>query len=360
MTSTSTSRQALPFPPTNIYELSIAHWHTKLMISAANAGIFASLGSDGNATVEELSERLGLHRPTLHDVLDSLVALGLLERTGNRYRNSPETDFYLVPGSRYFMGGYLGYVDKFIMPAWDTLTDLLRNGPTPPAAPAATPEPEPGQPQAKGKSFYQEGYRDNNTIRLVLSVAESLAAELAWILAKEVDWSNWNSLVDLGGGRGNVASIVLEANPHLHATVFDLPPLLPFFDEFVTELGLENRMRFEPGDWFADALPEGDVMLCGHALHNWEPDRQQLVIEKAYRALRPGGALLVYDLMIDEERRRPNPLMLSLLMRLRRMGGSGYTAAQCEGLMKAAGFAEVEHRLLADHDGHTLVIAHKR
>jgi ubiquinone/menaquinone biosynthesis C-methylase UbiE len=356
---TSISRQAPPFPPTNIYELSIAQWHTKLLISAAKVGIFDALGQDGQATADELSDRLGLYLPALRDTLDCLVALGLLERTADRYRNSPETGYYLVPGSPNFMGGYLGYVEKFIMPAWDTLPDLLQNGPAP-AEPAAAPKPEPGEPQAKGKNFYQEGYRDNNTIRLVLSVAESLTVELAWILAKEVDWSNRSRLVDLGGGRGKVASVVLEANPQLHATVFDLPPLLPFFEEFVKELGLADRMRFEPGDWFSDALPEGDVMLCGHALHNWETDRKRLVLDKAYRALRPGGMLLVYDLMIDEERRRPNPLMLSLLMRLRRMGGAGYSAAECADIMKSVGFAEVEHRILADHDGHTLLIAHKR
>ncbi|WP_160822500.1 methyltransferase dimerization domain-containing protein [Actinomadura sp. J1-007] len=100
--------------------------------------MFARL-ADGPATRAELGEGLGLKPPALHDFLDALVALGLLERRdGGRYANTAESDFYLVPGKRYYMGHYLTFVDNFMRPTWDGLAEMLRTG-KPPAPQARRP-----------------------------------------------------------------------------------------------------------------------------------------------------------------------------------------------------------------------------
>lgn len=345
--------QAPPFAPAKVYALSTAFWQTKLIMTAGELEIFARL-AEGPATVEGLAEKLSLHAPVLHDFLDALVALGLLERDGGRYSNSPEADYYLVPGKRYYMGHYLTFVDKFMKPTWDGLGEVLRTGKPPePQAP-----PQEAAPGKEGAEFFEHTYANVDLQRMFMEAQDSLSSEVAWELSRRIDWSRWTRLVDLGGARGNTAGILLQAHPHLNATVFDMPPIEPLFHEHMERLGVQDRARYQGGDWFENPLPEGDVLLCGHALHNWTAEQRKTVIGKAYEAVRPGGVFMVHDLMIDADRRRLNPLMLSLAMTLS-VGGSGYKAGECAGWMGEAGFTGVETVPLQDYDGHTVVIGHK-
>lgn len=369
----TTPTTAPPFAPAKVYELSTAFWQTKLIMTASELGVFARL-ADGPATRAELGEGLGLKPPALHDFLDALVALGLLERRdGGRYANTAESDFYLVPGKRYYMGHYLTFVDNFMRPTWDGLAEMLRTGkpPAPQGPPPGPPAPNGAGPDAgqgarngaeavqkEGSEFFEHTYANVDLQRMFMEAQDSLSSEIAWEISRRVDWSQWRTLVDLGGARGNTAGILLEAHPHLTATVFDMPPIEPLFHEHMERLGVTGRARYQGGDWFENPLPEGDVLLCGHALHNWTTEQRRTVIAKAYDAVLPGGAFLVHDLMIDAGRERLNPLMLSLAMTLS-VGGSGYTAEECIGWLAEAGFKDVEAIPLQDHDGHTVVLGRK-
>jgi SAM-dependent methyltransferase len=349
----TTPVQAPPFAPAKVYRLSTAFWQTKLIMTASEVGLFAQL-ADGPATLAQITDKLGLRPPALHDFLDALVALELLERDGDSYRNSAEADFYLVPGERYYMGHYLMFVDKFMRPTWDGLGEVLRTGkPQPPEH--AAPEAAPGQ---EGAEFFEQTYANVDLQRMFMEAQDALSSEIAWELSRRIDWSPWTRIADLGGARGNTAGILLEAHPHLTATVFDMPQIEPLFNEHMERLGVRERARYQGGDWFADPLPEAEVLLCGHALHNWNAEQRRTVIGKAYQAVRPGGVFMVHDLMIDEARTRLNPLTLSLAMTLT-VGGSGYTAAECVEWMREAGFTDVETISLEDYDGHTVVIGHK-
>lgn len=352
----TTPVQAPPFPPAKVYTLSTAFWQTKMIGTASELGIFAQL-ADGPKTLQELTESLGLHQPALHDFLDALVALELLERDGDTYRNSAEADFYLVPGRRYYMGHYLTFVDKFMRPTWEGLGDVLRTGRPQAPQPPEHPQPD-AAPGEEGSEFFEHTYANVDLQRMFMEAQDSLSSEIAWELSRRIDWSNWTHLVDLGGARGNTAGIVLQAHPHLTATVFDMAQIEPLFAEHMERLGLQDRARFQGGDWFENPLPDGDVLLCGHALHNWTAEQRKTVIGKAYEAVRPGGVFLVHDLMIDEDRSRLNPLMLSLAMTLS-VGGSGYKASDCIGWMSEVGFTDVRAIPLEDHDGHTVVMGHK-
>ncbi|MFA1548326.1 methyltransferase [Actinomadura chokoriensis] len=348
----TTPAGAPPFAPARIYELSTAFWHSKMLVSAAELGVFARL-AEGPATAAELADGLGLKSPALPEFLDALVAMGMLERDGDGYRNSAEADYYLVPGKRYFMGTYLGFVDRFMRPTWEGLAEVMRTG-----SPQIPHPPQGDAPQGEGEEFFEQTYADPQLQRMFIEAQDALSSELAWELSRRIDWSGRTDVVDLGGARGNVAGILLQAHPHLTGTVFDMPPLRPLFDEHMERLGVADRARYQGGDWFADPLPEGQTLLCGHALHNWNTEQRRTVIGKAFEAVRPGGAFMVYDLMFDDERGRLNPLLLSLAMTLS-VGGSGYSASDCVGWMKDAGFGDVETVALQDYDGHTVVIGHK-
>jgi hypothetical protein len=109
----------------------------------------------------------------------------------------------------------------------------------------------------------------------------------------------------------------------------------------VGNFGLGDRLSFTAGDFFADPMPEADVLVMGHILHDWDLDEKRLLLKKAYEALPDGGALIVYEAIIDDERRsNAFGLLMSLNMLIETPGGFDYTGADCRTWMEETGFRQ--------------------
>ncbi|MFN8540053.1 MAG: methyltransferase [Thermomicrobiales bacterium] len=120
-----------------------------------------------------------------------------------------------------------------------------------------------------------------------------------------------------------------------------MPPVQPHFESYVAAHGLGERLRFYPGDFLREPLPEADVLTMGHILHDWSLDEKRLLVAKAHAALPPGGALIVYDAVIDDERRQNAfGLLMSLNMLIETPDGFDYTGADCQRWLREAGFRE--------------------
>ena len=138
----------------------------------------------------------------------------------------------------------------------------------------------------------------------------------------------------------------LGANPHLSGTGFDLAEVEPIFEDYVVANNVSDRVTFTRGNFFEGGLPEVDVVMMGHILHDWDLDEKKILIGKAFEAIPEGGALIVYEAIIDDDRsENAFGLLMSLNMLIETPGGFDYTGADCEGWMKEAGFREtrVEH-----------------
>jgi hypothetical protein len=122
-------------------------------------------------------------------------------------------------------------------------------------------------------------------------------------LAEKVPWDRYRTVIDIGTAQGCLPVQLALAHPHLSGGGFDLPPVGPIFEEYVNRFGLTDRLRFYPGDFFTDELPTAEVLVMGHILHDWDLEQKRLLLAKAYRALPPGGALIVYEALIDDDRR---------------------------------------------------------
>ncbi|MEV7795270.1 methyltransferase [Streptomyces sp. NPDC087512] len=322
-----------------LLELGQSYWASKTLLSGVELGLFSLLAKEP-AREPEIRERLSLHPRATRDFLDALVGLGALERDGDVYRNSPAADLYLDEDKLGFRGGFLKMLNwQFTL--WAQLTELLRTG----------------EPQTKGPTRFDDFYSKPEAVRGFMVAMDGANALVGPALAKEFDWSGYRSFVDIGGARGNLAAAIVQAHPHLRGGSFDLPPVEPFFDEHVARLGLADRLDFHPGDFFTGPMPSADVLIFGHVLHDWNDEQRLTLLRKAYDALPEGGAVLIYDALVDDERRDPKNLLLSLNMQLVTAGGSEYTGADCRSWLAEAGFTRMATVPLTAAD--TLIVGHK-
>lgn len=323
--------------PEKILGLGLGFWNSKALLSAVELGLFTVL-AEGPADAETLRVRLGLHERSARDFFDALVALGMLERENGLYRNTAETDLFLDRAKPSYVGQILEMSNLRLFSSWNRLTEALRTG-------AAQSE------NAAEGDFFGALYADPEKLRGFLTAMSGISAGPAQAIAAKFPWRDYKTFVDVGCAQGMVPVTVARAHPHLTGGGFDLPQVQPVFDDFIAQNGLSDRLRFYPGDFFEDALPKVDVIVMGHILHDWNLEEKRLLLAKAYEALPKGGALIVYEALIDDERKtNAFGLLMSLNMLIETPGGFDYTGADCQGWMREAGFFEtrVEHLLGPD------------
>jgi hypothetical protein len=320
-----------------IMQLGAGFWGSKTLLSAVELGLFTELAK-GPLDAEALSQRLGLHQRSSRDFLDALVALGMLRRNGTRYSTTLETDFFLDRAKPSYIGGFLEMVNARLYPFWGSLTEALRTG----------------QPQSEIKSggnFFDVVFGDPDRLRIYLQsmTGASMGANIA--IAQKFPWRDYQTFVDIGAAQGGLPVQIALAHGQLSGGSFDLPVVGPLFEEYVNSFGLGQRLRFYPGDFFTDPLPQADVFIMGHILHDWNMEEKRMLLTKAYETLPPGGALIVYEAIIDDDRRQNAfGLLMSLNMLIETPGGFDYTGADCCGWMRNAGFRETRAEHLVGPD----------
>lgn len=324
--------------PDQILQVGLGFWASKTLLSAIELDVFSVLakGPQDGAT---LTKRLGLHSRGARDFLDALVALGFLERAEGVYRNTPSTDLFLDRQKPSYIGGILEMANKRLYPFWGHLTDALRSGEA--------------QNEAKhgGEDFFGELYADPKRLDGFLRAMSGISRGANLAIAKQFPWSKYQRFADLGTAQGDLAVQIAKANPHLKGIGFDLPAVKDTFMWYTQEVGVSDRVEFMPGNFFEQDLPKVDVLLMGHILHDWSLDEKRALVAKAYAALPVGGALVVYDSIIDDDRRQNVfGLLMSLNMLIETKAGFDYTGADCCQWMKEAGFREtrVEHLIGPD------------
>ncbi len=307
---------------------------SKTLLSAVEMGVFTELAR-GPEEFKALAGRLGLHPRSARDFLDALVALGLLHRSQEHYCNTPDTDLFLDRNKTSYIGGILEMASARLFGFWNHLTEALRTG-----------QPQNEAKSDVGASPFTAVYADPARLKGFLAAMSGISHGANIAIARKVPWAKYQTYADVGTAQGDLAVQIALANPHLRGMGFDLPEVGPVFEEYAKANGVSDRVRFQPGNFFQEPLPAVDVLTMGHILHDWNLAEKKMLVDKAYSALHPGGALVVYDSLIDDDRsQNAFGLLMSLNMLIETPGGFDYTGADCIGWMKEAGFREayVEH-----------------
>jgi hypothetical protein len=312
-------------------------WASKTVLSAVELGVFSALAG-APCDLAALRTKLGLHPRSARDFLDALVALKLLQRDNGIYRNTPDADLFLDKTKPSYIGGVLEMANGRLYGFWGSLTEALRTG----------------ELQNEGKldgDFFAAMYAKPEMLRGFLSAMSGISAGPAQAIAARFNWKDYRTFMDLGTAQGMLPVTLSSAHPHLKGIGFDLPQVQPVFEEFVAKRGLTEKVRFQAGSFFEDALPSVDVVVMGHILHDWDLAQKKLLLAKTFAALPKGGAVIVYDAIIDDDRRENAfGLLMSLNMLIETPGGFDYTGADCQAWMQEAGFSSTRVEPLVGAD----------
>lgn len=276
--------------PERILQLGLGFWGSKTLLTAVELGVFTELAK-GPLRADALRQKLGLHGRGAVDFFDALVALGMLENRNRKYANTPEAEFFLDRAKPSYIGGMLEMSNERLYPFWGSLTTALRTG----------------LPQSEvkaGGNFCDSLYRDPAAMKAFLQAMTGISMGACQAIAKKFPWKNYKTFTDVGSAQGALSVQLALVHRHLSGTGFDLPVCQPIFEAYVRSFGVEDRVRFHSGSFYTDPFPEADVIIMGHILHGETLEDKQMLIAKAHRALPKGGAYLIFEELIDDERRK--------------------------------------------------------
>jgi len=331
--SKSRVSEAIRVDPSNIFQVGMGFWASKVLLTAVKLELFTYL-AEKPLTGKEIKNKLCLHGRGLYDFLDALVALGFLERSGIRstsvYANAADADQFLDKNKLSYIGGLLEMANNRLYPFWNFLEEGLKKG---------TPQNELRNGES---SFFEKIYADRDRTREFVNAMSGAQMGNFVAFAHQFDFSPYNTLCDIGGAGAQLSAQVVTHNPHMKCISFDLPEVSPIALENVSKMGVANKVSIVSGDFFKDPFPGADVITMGNILHDWGLSEKKLLIGKAYEALPKGGALVIIENTIDDERRKNAfGLMMSLNMLIETTEGFDFSVSDFKVWAKEAGYRDV-------------------
>ena len=288
----------------NVLDLIDAFRRSKTMFAAVELGIF-----DGRRPAD--SKELGR-------LLDACVALGLLEKRGETYLNTPEADKFLRSDSPDTLSGYIRYSNNALYPMWGHLEDAVREG-----------SHRWTQTFGWDGPIFSHFFRTEDAMREFQKGMHGFGQLSSPAVVAAFDLSRFRRMVDLGGGTGHLAEAARKHYPQLETAVFDLPRVANMFPGTIA------------GDFFVDPLPAADLYSLGRILHDWSEEKIAKLLAKIHAALPLAGALLIAEKLLQPDYVSGHMQSLNMLIVTE---GRERSAAEYEALLLAAGFSKVDSR----------------
>lgn len=318
--------------PESILQTGTGFWASKMLLAAVNFQIFTTLAERRTMSATDIRSHLGLQCTLRHvcDFLDTLTALGFLEREGVMdtavYSNNINTDFFLDKNKPTYIGGMLEMLNNRLYGFWGNLEEGLRTG----------------LPQNEAKSginLFEALYADADRLKGFMRAMSSIQMGNFMAFAQKFDFSKASSLVDIGGASGLLSLMVAKHQPHMNCISWDLPPVQPIANETIRHFQLQDRVQAIKGDFFVDPFPKADIIVMGNILHDWDEPTKQMLMQKAYDALPAGGTFVAIENVIDDDRRKNVfGMMMSVNMLIETGKGFDYSFADFNKWSSAVGF----------------------
>lgn len=309
-------------------EMGLAFMSSGVLMAAMELDLFTEL-SKKPASIPALAPRLGITERGAEKFLTCCLSLGLVKREGDVFKNAEETEKYMVKGKPSYMADYLLHMAKRSYPDWGRIAETLK-----------------GKGRAGGEGQYRRLSFDPREARALTEAGYTGSIAAGRLLAKFYDFSPYKLLLDLGGGSGAYSIAAVRKYPNLKAIVFDFPAITEVAREFIAKDALSASISTHDGDFLKDPLPGGaDIILNSGNLHAYGSDSARQLYKKAFDVLPSGGAMIVIDYMLEDDRSGPPvAAFIDLGQYFSSDEGRTHTAAEVSGYLTDAGFEVLGRR----------------
>jgi len=309
------AREKAGMLPDCLNEMIRGYMPSRCLLTALELDIFTAIGDGANA--EQIGTRIHANARAVGILLNALVAIGLLSKSGDDYKNTPDTSRFFVQGSKdNHRNGLLHSAN--IWHRWSTLTEAVRRGTRIPIA---------GAPEWTAN--FIAGMQRN-------------AKDRAPLVVKALGTTGVRSILDLGGGSGAYSIAFAKASPDVRCEILDLPEVVPLTSEYVSKAGVSAQVSIRPGDMLHDNFGSGyDIIMLNAICHMFSAEQNLDIFRRARKALAPSGRLVVQDFILNPDKAGPqHAALFSVNMLVGTDAGATYSEAEYAGWMKVAGFSE--------------------
>src|SRR5208337_1866384 len=291
---------------------------SRCILTALELDIFTAIGDGANA--EQIGTRINANARATGMLLNALVALGLLSKSGGDYKNTRESARFFVQDSKdNHRNGLLHTAN--IWHRWSTLTDAVRSGMRIPISRDHTPE----------------------WTRSFITGMQRNAKDRAPLVVKALGTAGVRRILDLGGGSGAYSIAFAKASSDLRCEILDVPEVVPLTTAYVNKAGVSAQVSLRSGDMLTDDLGSGyDIIMLNAICHMFSEEQNQQLFRRARKALAPNGRLVVQDFILNSDKTAPlHAALFSLNMLVATDQGASYNETEYSGWMKNAGFADI-------------------
>ncbi len=288
------------------------------MQASVDIGLFSAIGA-GSSTVPAIAKTCAASPKGVRVLCDFWTVQGLLLKSGDAYRLTPESAMFLDRASPAYIGGVMGFLNGPITPFFGRLTQVVRHG---------------GCETAGSVESEYDGW---------IPFAEEMGAMMfpsAQAIAKLLGPVS-GRVLDVAAGHGLFGIVLAQHNPGVSVTALDWPKVLDVASRHAARMGVGPRYTTIPGDAFTvDLKGPYDLVLLTNLLHHFDPEQCTVLLKRLRSALRPGGRLVTLEFVPNEDRVSP-PMSATfpLVMLATTASGDAYTFAELEKMLRSAGFA---------------------
>ena len=314
--------------PDRLDQMVRGYMPSRCLLTALELDIFTAVGDGANAT--QIGTRITANARAASMLLNALVALGLLSKTGDDYKNTTESARFFVQGSKdNHRNGLLHLAN--IWQRWSTLTGAVRSG-------TRVPRKDDRDDPPEWTRDFIAGMQRNAKDRAPL-----LVKALGTSTSNSNSNSNVRRILDLGGGSGAYSIAFAQASPNVKCEILDVPEVVPLTAEYVRQAGVSAQVSLRTGDMLQDDFGSGyDIIMLNAICHMFSEEQNRDIFRRAHRALAPNGRLVVQDFILNPDNTGPqHAALFSLNMLVCTDAGASYSESEYTQWMKAAGFTEV-------------------
>ncbi|MBT3161264.1 methyltransferase domain-containing protein [Streptomyces sp. CHA1] len=307
------------------------HASFQYLNAGCELGLFELLQDKPDLAKEDIRQELGLAERATDVLLLGTTSLGITVQESGRYRNAPVIDKLFTDGQWSIFASVVAFEAHIVYEAQADFTESLRQNTNVGLR----------RIRGVGRDLYHRFHENPDIERVFYRYMRSWSELSNPFLLENGDFGSVKKVVDAGGGDAVNAIALAHAHPHLEVTVMEIPASGPIARRRIEENGLSDRITVHEGDMFRDPFPHGvDCVLFSHQMVIWEPEENIALMKKAHEALAPGGRLVLFSSISNDE--GDGPLMAALdsvyFAALPAKGGMIYAWKQYEEWLQEAGF----------------------